>query len=100
MEGAQAVEERERHGEVAGAGGGLDEQVVGSEDERRGEGQAGGDESEEVERGREVADCGGEGGEQPEKKLGVQRQGARAGDEEGVKGGQEEVGWAAEAEYG
>nr|CAB3457693.1 unnamed protein product [Digitaria exilis] len=57
------------------------------------------DEAEDVEHVREVGGGGGEDAEDAEEDLRVERQGAGPGDEEGVEGGEEELGRPAEAEH-
>jgi hypothetical protein len=49
VQGSEAVEAGEWHGDVTGSGGGIDEEVVGNEDERRREGEPRRDQAEEVE---------------------------------------------------
>lgn len=52
-----------------------------------------------MECGWEVGDSGGEDAKEAKKDLWVERQGATAGDEEGVEGGEEELRLPAEAEH-
>jgi len=46
-----------------------------------------------------VGGGGGEDAEEAEEELRVERQGAGAGDEEGVEGGEKKLRWPAEAEH-